>query len=570
MLQSVNPLLLALEALADEVLDQIYNLKEAGFYYLYVDPYYLKNVAATPKFTYGFEQLRNQAGTLLWLEKDQFDNETETTTFPTKVQVANGFVRPKLAVPRKLIPGGYNAGASSDPLKLISPYPQFTTMQVLDEFVKAFDDKGDVPRFKALPGAPMDGEAVYDSDGNAFTGWNRQSEFGVQLYNMGEEQEDGSVIKDYRAARVMINTKIAPGKPSVKGLTNFKTGCGAVAIVIGCPSFEIFAETFNKFSDMFQDLPEFAAQTGKQLLESFTDILTPANTVVKLTQCDTKYGLFEVDDVIGGEVYGGIGTIVEVDTESIKPTVMSSTVSTWKTDDIGLTKFVTEPYDPNGPKGKERWWDMTVTLTPYRTVDGLNPFITGDTVYEMEQRGTTVDGAKNYVTVGRDTVELPPVARVYPRVGKIAMEKLELLPDSTPPDFGGIQIKDIIPGWGEFFQILENFVKQLKGMISDSVSFIQDLIDMIKSIEAFLDELIKIITDFLAFFEKQLPSTGCYALYIENAQGGTDQIKSQIISAKTSLPDLAYAAGVMFVGLEVGGINPIELLATVLGLRQQK
>ena len=107
-------------------------------------------------------------------------------------------------------------------------------------------------------------------------------------------------------------------------------------------------------------------------------------------------------------------------------------------------------------------------------------------------------------------------------------------------------------------------------MISDSVSFIQDLIDMIKSIEAFLDELIKIITDFLAFFEKQLPSTGCYALYIENAQGGTDQIKSQIAGAKSSLPDLGYAAGVMFVGLEVGGINPIELLATVLGLRQSK
>ena len=433
MLQSVNPLLIALEILADEVLDQIYNLKEAGFYYLYVDPYYLKNVAASPKFTYGFEQLRNQAGTLLWLVNDEFGNEEETTTVPTPVQIEAGYYKPKLAVPRKLIPGGYKASSSSfvDPLAAVSPYPQFSTYQVLDEFVKAFDDKGDVPRFKALPGAPMDGEPVYDADGNAFSGWNKQSEFGVQLYNMGEAQEDGSVIKDYRAARVMINTKIAPGKPSVKGLTNFKTGCGAVAIVIGCPTFEVFAETFNKFSDMFQDLPEFAAQTGKQLLESFTDILTPANTVVKLTQCDTKYGIFEVDDVIGGEVYGGIGTIVEIDADSFKPTVMNSTITVVRTDDIGLTSKVTEPYNPNEDG---RWQDMVVTLTPYRTVDGLNPFITGDTVYEMEQRGSTVDGGKNYVTVGRDTVELPKAARVYPKVGKIAMEKLEVLPDSTPPD----------------------------------------------------------------------------------------------------------------------------------------
>ena len=52
----------------------------------------------------------------------------------------------------------------------------------------------------------------------------------------------------------------------------------------------------------------------------------------------------------------------------------------------------------------------------------------------------------------------------YP--GKVSMEKLAVLPDSTPPDFGGIQIKEIIPGWGEFFQTLENFVLQLKGILT--------------------------------------------------------------------------------------------------------
>ena len=105
-------------------------------------------------------------------------------------------------------------------------------------------------------------------------------------------------------------------------------------------------------------------------------------------------------------------------------------------------------------------------------------------------------------------------------------------------------------------------------MISDSVQFIQDLIDTIKAVEEFLERLIKIITDFLKFFEKQLPATGCYALYIENVQGGTEEIKQSINAAQGSLPNLGYAAGVMFVGMEVGGVNPIELLATVLGLRK--
>jgi hypothetical protein len=118
------------------------------------------------------------------------------------------------------------------------------------------------------------------------------------------------------------------------------------------------------------------------------------------------------------------------------------------TDDAGnILRYVTT-LDPNED---ERWVDMEVVGKPYRSVDGLNPFITGDTVYEMEERGRVKsDNSKNYVIKGQDTVGLPPPARVYPKTGKVSMEKLAVLPDSTPPDFGGIQIKEIIPGWGEF------------------------------------------------------------------------------------------------------------------------
>ena len=174
--------------------------------------------------------------------------------------------------------------------------------------------------------------------------------------------------------------------------------------------------------------------------------------------------------------------------------------------------------------------------------------------------------------MGQETVTLPKAQRIYPKVGKVAMEKLVELPDSIPPDFGGIQIKDIIPGWGEFFQILENFVKQLKGMISDSAAFIQDLIDMIKGIEKFLEELIAIILEFLEFFQITLPSTGVYALYIQNQPDGNEGIKNALSTA-TGIPDLGYAAGVLFVGVEQEKLvaagssrNPIDLLALVLGL----
>ena len=68
-LQSINPLLIALDALADEILKQLADLKEAGYYYLFVDPYFIKNVNPEPAFTYGFEQLREEGGDRVWMTR---------------------------------------------------------------------------------------------------------------------------------------------------------------------------------------------------------------------------------------------------------------------------------------------------------------------------------------------------------------------------------------------------------------------------------------------------------------------------------------------------------------------
>ena len=187
MLQQINPLLIALEALADEVLKAIQDLKEAGFYYLYIDPYFIKNVTPYPAFTYGFEQLRNKNGDLLWLQKDEFDNLIQTTTVPTQAQLDSEYFVPHLASPRKLIPGGFNPyeGSTVDPLASISPFPKFSVKQVIREMTKAFEDEGDVPRFRAVAGSPRTGTTVYDADGNAYSGWDRTKEFGLQLYDIG-------------------------------------------------------------------------------------------------------------------------------------------------------------------------------------------------------------------------------------------------------------------------------------------------------------------------------------------------------------------------------------------------
>ncbi len=584
-LQNINPLLIALEALADEVLKQIRDLKEAGYWYLYVDPYYEGNVSPKQKYNYGFEQLRNKAGERVWEMKDAGGNWKDSQPddpLPTLAQINEGVAKPHYASPRKLIPGGYDRdNPLLDPLRSpddggASKFPQFSVKEVIKEFTKAFDDEGDVPRYKILgevSAAPKAGVIVYDTDGNAYTGWDPKKDFGLELFNIGKDHEDGSTVKNYVAARKALNSKQSVGKPSILGNTEFDGGSGAIAIIIASGDFQEFVDVFNKFSQMFSDIPEFAPNTGQNLLDALNQIITPNQVTVKLTQVDTKYQSFVVGDIIGGKIYSSMGEITEIVEDSVVPTVMTGRKAVSDTDDEGIISTTMTDYNMNEV---ERWVDMEVILNPIRNLDGLNPWITGDMVVEMEQRGTSGttgdDVFPNYVFKGGDTTELPKDLRIYPKVAIVAMEKLMILPASTPPDFGGIQIKDIVPGWGEFFQLLENFVLQLKGMISDSGAFIQDMIDMIKQVEAFLQYLIDLIDEFLKFFQITLPSAGVYALYIPNQSGGNDGIKAELEAAK-GIPDLGYAAGLLFVGTEGdkliaggGSKNPIDLLALVLGL----
>ena len=135
---------------------------------------------------------------------------------------------------------------------------------------------------------------------------------------------------------------------------------------------------------MFTDIPEFAAATGKSLLDSFAEIITPNNITVKLTQVATNYGQFAAGDVIGGYKYGGLEEVVTVNAESVIATTMSTRKETRLTDDARNVVSYMEVVDTN-PDG--RWVDMEVTAKPIRGVDGLNPFIIVYDVYEMEKRG---------------------------------------------------------------------------------------------------------------------------------------------------------------------------------------
>jgi hypothetical protein len=565
-LQSANPLLLLLNALADEVLSALNDIKEAGYWMLWVDPYYVKNVQAAKigkGETFGLEIQRDEAGNIIY-EMDASGAQKTAAVNGKNIKL------PKLVTPFKIIRGGWNpqavgwqAGEPVDPLTSISTFTKFSTSQVVGEMSNAFDDKGDVAKFQSndVGKSIAAGETVFDEFGASYSGWDSGKNFGLELYNIGKSDEDGSVIKDFKASRKAINTMLKKGRPNLKGGTaDTGFGVGAVAIVIGAPDFDVFVETFNSLGNFFGDVSDFAGGMGKRLSDRLKDLSLSANTVVNVTSHDTNYEKFEVGDILMGESYGGIGEILEIQSES--QVIMEREVKVPSTDDAGNITETTQIIDDNSAG---RWLDMKLLIGPKKSPNAMDAFWPGEWVGDCEIKGKLADGSPNYVIKGINTRTGPEGERVYSKTAKVMREKLELPPESTPPDFDGIAIKNIIPGWADFFQTLENFVIQLKGMVTDSVGMIQDLIDLIKGVEAFLGEMIAIITKFLKFFSEGLPAAGVYSLYIPNQNEGNKGIQSGLTGA-SGLPELSYSMGVLFVGVETGGTNPITILANALGL----
>ena len=106
-LQTINPLLIALDKLAEEILKEIQNIKEAGLYYLLIDPYYKPNVTPAEAFTYGFQQVRNKAGVLMWRRKlldIEGDWTGESSEEPTKFDEEGNIIFPTKANLDKTLP----------------------------------------------------------------------------------------------------------------------------------------------------------------------------------------------------------------------------------------------------------------------------------------------------------------------------------------------------------------------------------------------------------------------------------------------------------------------------------
>jgi hypothetical protein len=116
-----------------------------------------------------------------------------------------------------------------------------------------------------------------------------------------------------------------------------------------------------------------------------------------------------------------------------------------------------------------------------------------------------------------------------------------------------------IPMWNTFFDLLENFVVGVKGYISTPTDFIQDQIDMLNEVVKELEDMIKTIEKFLKFFSVDLSKMGIYAVHIKDNTAGNAGLASAIENADGLPKGLAYAAGIVFVGMDIAGVNALDL-----------
>ena len=132
----------------------------------------------------------------------------------------------------------------------------------------------------------------------------------------------------------------------------------------------------------------------------------------------------------------------------------------------------------------------------------------------------------------------------------------------TPPNFKAVKLDDLIEPLGEFLDKIQGFTQQMRDFAADATKEIEKqlkyLADKIKELE----ELNKAIQSILKIFTDGLPDSGVYSLSIPSTSGGNNAIKDALANATNGPPNsLDFSVGFMM----VGGAAAIDPLLKLLG-----
>ena len=147
-------------------------------------------------------------------------------------------------------------------------------------------------------------------------------------------------------------------------------------------------------------------------------------------------------------------------------------------------------------------------------------------------------------------------------IGKIDRPKVAVENKGIPPNFKKAKLEDLMDDLKTFFFQIQKFTDGMRDFAAGATEELGKVIDYLDEKIAEIEELNKSIQAILAIFQIGIPDAGVYVLSIPTTTGGNEAIKEALTSATNGPPNtLDYSVGFMMMG---GGpsMKPLQLLLT--------
>ena len=618
LLGTVNPALLALIVAADAMIDTLQNFKESGLFIVQVNPfeqpYGLKNGVSL-----GLKMERDAQNNVLFnpsvvkninssfygrvfTPNDEYRKSLNLKDLDVGYRDVNGHTKntydldnnllftppfPRLSKDLKIVEGGYDPATWTGTAPTIPqtldgiPLPEFPAPECIELLAAAFEDEGDVSRFKinlsstdlTQPAYTFSGEEVTFTDSNSATYFDPTQLIGQELY---KSKNDG----DPTTAREPITTLVSSGKPNYQGNTEL-TGISvsALAMVVASQNpiewVKQVSKVLNLFGPGFEEFKKGLKQYGDQLAET-----SRSRDTIRV-RVDSKFGggNFVVGDFIIGKQSQYIGKIIEI---------QEGTTSVIKTTEYSTNALQGNPYQDPQPatavvktvkdlNEDGRFTDMKIIVRDYNGKSIIRNFEVGEAIIEAEPY-TYINSEGNEERNFRERYEEEKFSALFggrevpdnrkPKQGFI-LNQFPTIPDSVTPDFYSYKLNDLIPGYGAFFDDMINIAKTIKAFAEGVLEAIQIIIDAIDDIVEYFEEVAANIIALIKLLTDGLPNAGVWFMGM-TSQNGSQAFADALRSAGNA-PDNTYkiSAGFCFVGAPQFDPDPVKKFFSALGVEYQ-
>ena len=147
--------------------------------------------------------------------------------------------------------------------------------------------------------------------------------------------------------------------------------------------------------------------------------------------------------------------------------------------------------------------------------------------------------------------------------GRIGKSTEIVKKQAPPPNFKAVRLEELLLPLKEFFDGIQTFTDDMRSFAEGAIKKINQLTKYLEDKIKELEELNKAIQAILRIFTTGLPDSGVYSLSIPSTSGGNNAIKNALAQATNGPPNsLDYSVGFMMVG-GAAAIDP--LLSLIAG-----